>query len=216
MERAIKNKTVIIPCAGMGKRLGRGIPKALVRVCEEEMILRTLKLLDDVEDVRVVVGYRAEEIIEKVLEHRKDVVFVSNPDYMNTGAGASVLLAMGGAKEYVLMIVGDIIIHPDDMKMILEGDGEFACVTDISSDDSILARIREGKIVGFSREEGELEWTGVAQLRAEDFSSTDSHVYKILEPLLPLPALKIRTKEVDTENDFKVACDWVKNGYAER
>ena len=44
----INNKTVIISCAGIGKRLGRGVPKEIVEVCGEEFILRTLKLLDDV------------------------------------------------------------------------------------------------------------------------------------------------------------------------
>ena len=211
----IKDKTVVIPCAGVGKRLGRGMPKAIVKVCGEEMILRTLKLLDEVEDVRIVVGYQAEKVMEKVLEYRKDVKFVFNYDYLSTGTGASVLLAAEGARKYVLTIDGDIIIHPTDMEKILAHSGEFVGVTEVSSDDSVLAKIQNGEVVGFSREEGDLEWTGIAQICSEHIGATKGHVYEILEPLLPLPALKIRTKEIDTENDFLVASSWVENDYKE-
>ena len=72
----IDNKTVIISCAGMGKRLGLGTTKALINVCDESLIIRTLKLLDEVEDVRVVVGYQADKVIEAVKSYRKNVVFI--------------------------------------------------------------------------------------------------------------------------------------------
>ena len=69
------NKTVIISCAGMGKRLGIGTTKALVSVGGKPLIIRTLEQLDEVEDVRVVVGYQAEKVIEAVKAYRKDVTF---------------------------------------------------------------------------------------------------------------------------------------------
>ena len=54
------------------------------------------------------------------------------------------------------------------------------------------------------------------QIKAKQVKPTVGHVYEILEPLLPLPKLEIRTKEIDTENDFLVAYEWVKNGYTGR
>ena len=60
----ITNKTVVISCAGMGTRLGIGSTKALVDICGKPMIIRQLEMLDEVEDVRIVVGYQAEKVIE--------------------------------------------------------------------------------------------------------------------------------------------------------
>ena len=209
----IRNKTVIISCAGVGKRLGRGIPKAIVEVCNEAMILRTLKLLDDVEDVRIVVGYKPNLVIEKALSYRKDVLFVFNHDYLNTGTGASVLLASKRARDYILTIDGDIIIHPDDMKKLLKKTGEFVGVTDISTDDPVLTTTKDGMVTGFSREKGDYEWTGITQLKTAELPDTTGHTLTLVEPKLPLPLVKVRMKEIDTENDFIVAYDWVKNGY---
>lgn len=211
----IKNKTVIISCAGVGKRLGRGIPKAIVDVCGESLILRTLKLLDDVEDVRIVVGYQAEKVIEEVLKYRKDVTFVFNHDYLNTGTGASVLLASKYSRDFIITIDGDLIIYPEDMKKILSYEGEFVGVTSISSEDAVLTEVDDDKVVKFARGSGQYEWTGVMQIKKEHTSPTDGHVYTILEPLLPMQMLKIRTKEIDTENDFIAASDWIKNNYSD-
>ncbi len=211
----ITDKTVIISCAGIGKRLGRGVPKATVEVCGEPMILRMLKMLDDVDDVRVVVGYQPEKVIDIVLSYRWDVTFVFNHDYLNTGTGASVLLAAKYARDFILTIDGDVIVHPDDMKKILKHPSEFVGVTDILSDDSVLAEIKNNKVAGFSRMDGQYEWTGIAQIKSKNLPFTNGHVYEILEPLLPLPIMKIRTREIDTENDFVVACNWVKGGYSD-
>lgn len=210
----INNKTVIISCAGIGKRLGRGVPKAIVEVYGEELILRTLKLLDDVEDVRIVVGYQAEKVIEKVLSYRRDVLFVFNHDYLNTGTGASVLLASKNAKKYILTIDGDVIIHPDDMKKLLLRDSEFVGVMDITTEDPVFVKVNsDEEAIGFSRENGEYEWTGITQLETKSLSETSGHTLTLVEPRLPLPIQKIRMREIDTENDFMIAYNWVKNGY---
>ena len=51
-------KTVIISCAGMGTRLGLNIPKCLVEINGKTLLEIQLQQLEDVEDVRIVVGYK--------------------------------------------------------------------------------------------------------------------------------------------------------------
>lgn len=58
--------SIIICCAGMGRRLGQGIPKALVDIDGKPLILRQLELLEDYDDVRVVVGYKHEQVISVI------------------------------------------------------------------------------------------------------------------------------------------------------
>ena len=77
----------------MGNRLGMGTTKALVEVDGKPLIIRHLEMLKDETDIRVVVGYQAEQVINVVKEYREDVMFVFNHNYRNTGTGASVVLA---------------------------------------------------------------------------------------------------------------------------
>ena len=209
----IANKTVIISCAGMGKRLGAGIPKALVVVEGKTLLQRTLELLQDVEDIRIVVGYHAQDVIAEALKYRKDITFVFNHDYTHNGTGASVTLAAKYAREFVLTIDGDIIIHPDDASQLINANQEFVGGCAISTDDPVFLRIKGDNVAAFSRDGGEYEWTGITLLRATHMQPTEGHVYGLIEPLLPLPYKIIRMKEIDTKNDFLAAEHWVRNNY---
>ncbi len=64
------SKTIVISCAGMGTRLGIGTTKALVSVDGKPLIIRQLELLGDYDDIRIVVGYQMEKVIETVPERR--------------------------------------------------------------------------------------------------------------------------------------------------
>ena len=75
------SRTVIISCAGMGNRLGLGTTKALLEVEGEPLIIRHLKMLQDEQDIRIVVGYQAEKVIDVVRQYREDVLFVFNHQY---------------------------------------------------------------------------------------------------------------------------------------
>ena len=77
-------KSVVISCAGIGSRLGLGQTKALIKINGKSLIAWQLDLLKKVEDVRIVIGYQANDIIEEVLKYRKDVVFVYNHRYFET------------------------------------------------------------------------------------------------------------------------------------
>ena len=208
-----KNKTIVIPCAGMGKRLGMNIPKALVKIDEKSLIRRNLELLKDCDDIRIVVGYKAQDVIEEVLKYRKDVVFVFNNDYQNTGTGDSVSKAAKYANEYVITIDGDLLVNPEDIKMILDCENEFVAGTDPGTDNPVLMEIKDEKVVDFSREHGDLEWTGVCQFKANETEPTTGHTYYLMLPKMPLDYIYIRTKEIDTPNDFENADRWVRNGY---
>lgn len=209
------SKTVIISCAGMGKRLGLGTSKCLVDVAGESLIMRNLRMLDDVDDVRVVVGFQAEKVIEAVNAYRRDVTFVFNHDFARTNTGDSVRLAAEHANEYILTIDGDLLLHPEDMRKIIEADGEFVGVTAPGTDNPVLTDVVDGDVEGFSRERGQYEWTGVTQVRAEKILNGSGHTYQLIEPYLPMPYMYLRTKEIDTPDDYDRAVRWVKGGYSD-
>ena len=59
-------QSVVISCAGIGSRLGLGTTKALINIHGKSLIRWQLELFQDVEDIRVVVGFEAQDVIEEV------------------------------------------------------------------------------------------------------------------------------------------------------
>lgn len=84
------NGPIIIAAAGLGSRLGHGKPKALIEVGGRTVIERMLTdCLSDEKDIRVVVGFQEQEVIDHVRSIRPDVIFVRNPDFRDGAARRS-------------------------------------------------------------------------------------------------------------------------------
>ena len=66
--------TIIISCAGMGTRLGIGSTKALVNINGKPLIIHQLEQLKEYDDIRIVVGYQAEKVINLVKNFRTDII----------------------------------------------------------------------------------------------------------------------------------------------
>lgn len=207
-------KSIIISCAGMGTRLGIGVTKALIDIDGKPLIARQLENLPQDIDVRIVVGYQAERVMEVVKQYRKDVTFVFNHEYKTTGTGASFSKGLVGANEVVIALDGDLLVHPDDLRAFLSLDYDCIGGCDPTTDNPVLMSIDENdNVVAFSRERGSQEWTGLVQIEKAKLTPGTGHVYQMLEPVLPIRVMKIRTKEVDTPNDYENALAWVRNGY---
>ena len=113
-------KSVIISCAGIGSRLGLATTKALINIKGKSLIRWQLELMKDIEDVRIVVGFQAYDVIKEVKKYRKDIIFVYNHRYFETKTGASFYLGAKDGNEYAIEYDGDLLVHPEDMKMLLE------------------------------------------------------------------------------------------------
>lgn len=211
------SRTIIISCAGMGKRLGLGTTKALLEVDGKSLLMRHLEMLEDEEDIRIVVGYQAEKVIREARRIREDARFVFNHQYRETGTGASVALASRNANEYILSLDGDLLIHPEDMQKILKADYEFVSGGAPGTDEPWLVKTYQQSgaefASAFSREEGRYEWNGITQMKSNKMLNGTGHVFQMVEPYLPLPFLEVRTREIDTINDYERAVSWVQNGF---
>lgn len=146
--------TVIICYAGMGTRLGIGTTKALLHVDGKPLIIHQLERLSSFDDVRIVVGYQADKVIETVNSYRKDIMFVFNNRYNSTSPSESRIKGMINSRDYVLSIDGDIMIEPDDFDKLTEIDGEFMAVSDVHSEEPVLVEVsRTGMPGDFQRME---------------------------------------------------------------
>lgn len=207
-------KSIVISCAGIGSRLGLGQTKALINIHGKTLIGWQLEMLQDVEDLRIVVGYQANDVMSEVLRYRSDVVFVYNHRYFETKTGASFYLGSRHAKEYVVEWDGDLLVHPEDVKKILAIDGEFICYADKASEDAVFVNTNElGEVLSFDRTNGDYEWTGPACIKKNKLSYTSGNVFNQLEPYLPMRGIKVRAYDIDTYQDYlnvaRVVKDWI-------
>lgn len=209
-----EGKSVVISCAGIGSRLGLGLTKALVEINGASLISWQLKLFKHVEDLRLVIGFQGSEIIEEVLKYRDDVVFCYNHRYFETKTGASYYLGARHANMESLEWDGDLLVHPDDVKMLLETTGEFICYGDLASEDAVCVHVNEkGEVLDFSREGGDYEWTGPACMEKKHLTYSSQNVFNMFEPLCPMRGIKVRAYDIDTYNDYirvsEITKDWV-------
>lgn len=205
-------KSVVISCAGIGSRLGLGQTKALLKFNGKSLINWQIELLKEVEDIRIVIGYQARDVVKEVLKIRKDIIFVYNHDYFNTKTGASFYLGSKDANEYVIEWDGDLLVHPDDIKKILYIEGEFIGYSDISSAEAVYVNTNDkGEVISFSREKGDYEWTGPACIKKSKLMFTSGNVFEQIEPHLPIRGLKVRAYDIDTYEDYKRVEAFIKN-----
>ena len=206
------SKSVVISSAGIGSRLGLGLTKALLQINGRSLISWQLEQFKDVKDLRIVVGFQANDIIEEVLKYRPDAIFVFNHLYFETKTGASFYLGAKDAGDEIIEWDGDLLVHPDDVKTILSTPGEFICYSDITSEDTVYCKTDEkGNVLAFSRENGDYEWTGPACIKKEHLTYSSNNVFNIFERVLPMKGIKVRAYDIDTYSDYKRVSEITKN-----
>ncbi len=209
-----REKSLVISCAGIGSRLGLGLTKALVQINGGSLISWQLKLFKDVKDLRLVIGFQGNEIIEEVRKYREDVIFCYNHRYFETKTGASFYLGARHANEEIIEWDGDLLVHPDDVKMLLSTEGEWICYGEKTSEDAVFVHTNEkGEVVDFSRESGDYEWTGPACMNKHNLTYCSQNVFNMFEPYLPMRGIKVRAYDIDTYNDYirvsEITKDWI-------
>lgn len=213
----MKEKTIIISCAGIGSRLGKDMPKCLVEINGKSIIEWQLNQLKDIDDIRVVVGYKKDMVIDKIKNINKNVKIYENNNYMNTGTAGSFSIALkDNPKDMVIALDGDLLVNPVDMNEILNSNEEFICGEIKNTTNPVLVTVDENNYVTkFSREIGQYEWAGLAQLKKENWKTGNNHIYQLIENNLPIKFKLIRAKEIDTKEDLIAASTWIKENFLE-
>ena len=214
--------TIVICAAGLGSRLGMGVPKSLIEIGGKPLIHWQLDMLDQVEDVRVVVGYQAESVIETVNAKRKDVVFVYNHSYLETGTAHSLLLGAEHCFQLVLSLDGDLLVHPEDFNKLLHYPGDVVAYVPATTDEPVYVATNQNDaanfVTGFFRNpKTKYEWSGLVKMDPQRLRQQQptQHVYQLLEQHLPLPAMEVRCSEIDTPHDLELAEAWVQQNLME-
>lgn len=206
-------KHAIIAAAGMGSRLGKGIPKCLVEVMGRKIIEYQLELLKEIKDIRIVVGYKDIEVIDFVKRIREDIVFVRNEKYNQTTTLQSLYYGIEGIKEATLVMDGDMIFSPESFKNFIkfckddiptigvaQDLTEDPVYVDIIEDDESL--LASGFMISPA---SKYEWANIAVLSPDIIENRNIPVYEQLKKSLPLRAAIVERLEIDTLGDLKNA-----------
>ena len=209
----------VIAAAGLGSRLGAEVPKCLVRIDGVSIIERQLALLEEVPEIRVVVGYREEAVIDLVSTIRPDTIFVRNPRFASTNTIHSLRLATQRRDGWFLALDGDLLIERHSFDRFLRACDDNEAVLGVGpsgTDDGVYVQTcgdlnDELLVTGFSRNSSTaLEWSGLAHLHSDHIATGDRFVFQSLEPHLPMAAAVIDAAEVDTPRDLRRAREIVR------
>ena len=209
-------KSIIITCAGMGKRLGMKIPKCLININGKYLIERNLEQLDNIDEIIVVVGYKKELVKDTISKINNKVKFVENKEYKNTSTGESFILGAKHAKnDYIIALDGDLLMHPLDLNNIIENiNYEFIGGVIPTTENPVYIKTnKNNEAIQFNRTNGNYEWSGIAGIFKENIKEDKWYVFNVLEEILPTPVLPVRAREIDTPKDYEEAKRWINNNY---
>jgi choline kinase len=212
----MKIKNAIICAAGLGSRLGLDMPKCLVSIGNKPLIFHLLKALEGVPNIRVVVGFKEDEVIKYVKSIRPDVVFVRNPNYFSTTNAYSLFLGSHDLSEPFLNIDGDMYITKENLQLfdskIVEGQ-DLIGVTKSYTEDAVFVLLDDqSRVIEFSREKiSDFEWTGIAYFSNVKIQRDGKYVYQELEKVLPIKACEVVCYEIDTPKDLEFVTAKISN-----
>lgn len=204
-------KNAVIAAAGRGTRLGLGCTKCLLPIAQKPLISYLIRLLEDIEDVRIVVGFQEEQVIETVLRYRKDVTFVRNPEYLSTSTIASYWLGARGLKRHTLFMDADILFMPEEFihfkKMCAaSANKNILAITPAKTRDAVFVKLRGSQAIALDQQKkGQWEWANLCYIDPEILTFTGDSVYSRLAEFLPMLTYQLTAYEIDTPDDMQRA-----------
>lgn len=201
---------VVIAAAGFGSRLGRGHPKCLVEFRGKTLLERQLDLLKDVPDVRIVVGFQEDLVIERARALRDDITFVRNRAYASTTTLSSYELGARYIDAPCVFMDADIVFDPASFSDFLDAastqGAPLVAYTDAKTVDAVHCTVESGKILSFSRTTvTAYEWANLACLPPRYCEGSADSVYGHLSRDLPLQGHYVVSHEIDRPEDYEAA-----------
>lgn len=219
--------TAVINAAGRGTRMGQTLPKCLTPILGTPLIHWQLEALQSFEDIVVVVGFRADEVIDAVRAIRPSASFIINPDYATTGTASSLSLALCESDKPIISVDGDLLVHPDDLFALSTARMPAIGVCHIQSLAPVLVS-REtsaaGELLATAFHHGDatsiienaMEWTGLVTIDPKRHHvSGKGHVYQMITSLLPCLTVEVRCREIDYPAEIPQMESWLRALIAE-
>lgn len=217
----------VIACAGLGSRLGMGMPKCMIEINGKTLLSRLIEILQPlIPIIHIVVGYREELIIEHCAKYHKNVVIIRNKDFRKTNTAHSIKMGSIGLKNKILYLDGDLIINPTTLENfintakfhtltigITRAKSSQAVFVETKLKDPHQSKIKEEILVtAFQRTPAtQWEWANIFVGFPELLISGNNFVYECIEPHLPAVCCPLELHEIDTAEDLEQAKIWIES-----
>ena len=156
--------TAVILAAGLGSRLGdlkENRPKAFLRVGEETLIERSIRLLKQNGFKRIIIGTGFEKAYFELLEDaHKEITTQVNPKYADSGSMYTLYLLREYLPGPFLLLEADLLYEEDALHQLLEDNREnliLASGETQSGDEVYIQCSAQGALQNMSKNIGELE-----------------------------------------------------------
>jgi choline kinase len=212
----IEGNKIIICAAGTGSRLGFNLPKCLTEIEGRPLVYWQLDLLNEFSTIIMVIGFRFQEVIDTVSARRPDVTFVHNTEYLSTNTLDSLRLGAMQVAEPFVSLDGDLLVTKSALESINAAQSPTIGIKKTYSDEPVCVKIEHqnnsDKVIGFTRQTMEYEWTGLAKIEPKHLKATSDakYVYQALENILPINYVNIDCQEIDTLADYEEAKIWIR------
>ncbi len=206
--------SAVIAAAGLGTRIGLGMPKCMIEVGGQTILSRLINTLrPHVSVIHLVVGYREEMVVEYCSLHHRDVVVVRNPDFRTTNTAYSLSKGAQHLSGKVLYLDGDLLISAASLKKFLVAAKQqdiLVGLTNAKSENAVFVHGEEKddyiNISEFSREhQTKFEWANIIAAPNDLMHGASGYVFERLIEHLPLEGYMLELAEVDTPDDLSAA-----------
>lgn len=206
----------VIAAAGLGSRLGHGLPKCMLEIEGVTILERLVDALRPlVRSIRVVVGYREELIIDLCAHRHRDVILVRNPEFRTTNTAQSMALGSRACSGKTLFLDGDLLISPESLRKFVTRAAGFPLSMGIArtrSENAVCVHtngnVNEAGfcVESFIRDERlEYEWANVFAGPSDILEGATEYVFNQLVRHVPIPAFELDLREIDTVGDLEDA-----------
>jgi len=140
--------------AGRGRRLGGDIPKPLIEIGGQPLLVRLICQLQklDIRDIRVVLGHQGESVRKAV--ESLGIRFVYNEIYDSSDNMYSFWTAREELHQDCLISHADLILEDDLLQRIVQAEGDIVLPMDMRTLDqeSMKLRLHDGRVVQISKD----------------------------------------------------------------
>jgi choline kinase len=125
-----KELTIIIPAAGLGRRMKSYGPKSIIYLNQNQTLIgRQLSILKDIfpsADIIVVLGFEAEKVYKML---PRNVRVVENEHYDSTNVARSLFLGINASKHSnTLIVYGDLVFNEQTFRGLPLDSGSFVII----------------------------------------------------------------------------------------
>lgn len=195
----------IIAAAGLGSRVGLGVPKCLMRLNGHPLISYQLHLLRHIPEISIIVGHKRHEVAELVSSYRKGVRFFVNNIPEQTKVLQSLSLAAREIDSNCLFIDGDLLVEEASFVAFISSldaqSPRIAIAHELSMDPIYAEVVRNGgrfEVLSYNRQiPTPYEWVGLGYVPAAWLQDKPIDTFDELASHAPLPAHVINRIEID-------------------